>query len=133
MYRAGLQAHGMNRFALIVTLAGAPAALAAQAAPAATAKPVEVTLSEWKVSLSSDTLTAGTITFNVKNEGNMNHALYVLGGNVAKGTVEIAAKQSATLRLALKPGEYEIYCPMSDQSHKMAGMTRKITVVAAKP
>jgi uncharacterized cupredoxin-like copper-binding protein len=60
----------------------------------------------------------------------MNHAVFVLGEGVAQGTREIAARQSGTLRLTLKPGIYEIYCPMSDQSHKMAGMTRKITVVA---
>ena len=123
----------MNRIAIIAALVAAPCALVAQAAPAAPAKPIEVTLSEWKVALPSDTITAGTVTFNVKNEGNMNHAFYVLGGNVAQGTREVAAKQSATLKVTLRPGTYEIYCPMSDQSHKMAGMTRTITVVAAKP
>jgi uncharacterized cupredoxin-like copper-binding protein len=118
----------MKRFVLIAALAVLPTALSAQAAPAA--KPIEVTLTEWKLALPSDTLTAGAITFNVRNDGNMNHAFYVLGGNVAQGTKEIAVRQSATLKVTLKPGDYEIYCPMSDQSHKMAGMSRKITVVA---
>lgn len=120
----------MNRLAFFVAIAAVPSALAAQAAPAAPAKPIDVTLSEWKVKLATDTLTAGAITFNVKNEGNMNHAVFVLGNGVAQGTREVAARQSATLKVTLKPGTYEIYCPMSDQSHKMAGMTRTIVVVA---
>jgi plastocyanin len=123
----------MTRLSIIAALAALPAALTAQAAPAAPAappaKPVDVTLSEWKVELASDTLTAGPVTFRITNNGGMNHALYVMGGTVAQGTKEIAARQSATLRVTLKPGEYELYCPMSDQSHKMAGMTRRIVVV----
>ena len=119
----------MTRFLLIFALASAPSALIAQGTPATpSAKPIEVTLSEWKVELPSDTLKAGAITFRVTNEGNMNHAFYVLGEGVAQGTKDIAARQSATLKVTLKPGAYEIYCPMSDQSHKMAGMTRKIVV-----
>ena len=119
----------MNRFAIILAIVAAPSALAAQV-PATPVKPIEVTLSEWKIALPSDTVTAGTLTFQVKNEGNMNHAFYVLGGNVAQGTKEIVAKQSATLRVTLKAGTYEIYCPMSDESHKLAGMKRTITVIA---
>lgn len=119
----------MRRFVLVLTFATTPALLAAQAAPAPP-KPIAVALSEWKVELPSDTVTAGAITFRITNEGNMNHALYVLGEGVAQGTREVAVRQSATLRVTLKPGTYEIYCPMSDNSHKMAGMTRKITVVA---
>jgi plastocyanin len=122
----------MIRFVLAAGIAAVPSILAAQATPATPRpKPIEITLSEWKVEMASDTMTAGPVTFQIKNEGNMNHAFYVLGEGVAKGTQEIAAKQSATLRLTLKPGSYEFYCPMSDQSHKMAGMTRKVTVVAA--
>ena len=122
----------MTRYLIIAAFAAIPSVGAAQAAPATPRpKPIDITLSEWKVELASDTLIAGAVTFLVKNEGNMNHALYVLGEGVAKGTQEVAVKQSATLRVTLKPGSYELYCPMSDQSHKMAGMTRKITVVAA--
>ena len=117
----------MIRFAVAVLLA-APAVLAAQATPA---KPIPVTLSEWKIEMPSDTLTAGAITFQVRNEGNMNHGFFVLGGSVATGTKEIPAQQSATLKVTLKPGSYEVYCPMSDMSHKTVGMSRKITVVAA--
>ncbi len=103
------------------------AALAASSS-VATAQAVSVTLSEWKVGLPSDTVRAGTVTFQVKNAGSMTHAFHVKGDGVDKGTREVPANQSATLTLTLKPGTYEVYCPMSEESHKMAGMARKLVV-----
>jgi len=100
-------------------------------ASVASAQAVAVTLSEWKVVMARDTVKAGSVTFNVKNGGTMAHAFYVLGEGVAKGSREIPARQEAPLTLTLKPGTYEIYCPMSDQSHKMAGMKGTLVVTAA--
>jgi plastocyanin len=91
----------------------------------ASAQAIPVTLSEWKIAMKSDTVKAGAVTFRVSNEGGMNHALYVRGEGVDKGTREIAVRQSATLTVTLKPGTYEVFCPMS---HKLAGMARKIVV-----
>jgi hypothetical protein len=31
----------------------------------------------------------------------------------------------------LKPGTYEVYCPLADLSHKKAGMSKTLVVVAA--
>jgi len=125
----------MKRIARFGTLAAlaVPAAVVAQTPPVTAARPIEVTLAEWKIQLPSDTIAAGAVTFRVTNAGGINHAFYVLGGNVSEGTKEIPAKQSVTLKLSLKPGEYEIYCPLADQSHKMAGMSRKIVVVSRAP
>ena len=103
-------------------------------ASAASAQSVNVTLSEWKVAVEHDTIAAGTITFKVKNTGAMNHGFYVRGPGVAKGTKEIAAGQEAPLTVVLKAGTYELYCPLSDMSHKTAGMTHTIVVTGeAKP
>lgn len=99
----------------------------------ATAQAVPVTLSEWKIGMKSDTLKAGAITFRVNNEGGMNHAFYVRGDGVDKGTKEIPARQSASLTVTLKPGTYEVFCPMSDESHKLAGMARKLVVTPGDP
>ena len=96
----------------------------------ATAQAVSVTLSEWKVGLASDTLKAGAVTFNVNNTGAMTHAFQIRGDGVEKGTREIPARQSATLTVTLKPGTYEVFCPMSEESHKMAGMARKLVVTS---
>lgn len=103
------------------------AALAA-ASSVATAQPVTVTLSEWKVGLSRDTVRAGAVTFRVTNNGSINHGFYVRGAGLDKGTREIPAQQSASLTVTLKPGTYEVFCPMSDESHKNAGMKRALVV-----
>jgi plastocyanin len=92
---------------------------------------VPVTLTEWKVDTKSDTVPAGSVTFRVTNDGSMLHAFHVEGTGVDKETRQIAKGESASLVLNLKPGTYELYCPMSDLSHKKAGMSRKLTVVAA--
>jgi uncharacterized cupredoxin-like copper-binding protein len=95
----------------------------------AKAQAVNVTLSEWKVELSRDTVKAGPVTFKLKNAGSMNHAFYVRGEGFAKGSKEVATGQEAPLTLTLKPGTYEVYCPLADLSHKMAGMSKKFVVV----
>ena len=106
------------------------AALAACSTVAA-AQGVTVTLSEFKLGLSRDTVQAGAVTFRVTNGGAMNHAFYVRGSDVAKGTRDIAKGESASLTVTVKPGTYEVYCPMSEGSHKMAGMAKTLVVLPA--
>ena len=96
----------------------------------ARAQAVNVTLSEWKIELSRDTVKAGPVTFKLTNAGTMNHAFFVRGDKFAKGSKEVAAGQEAPLTLTLAPGTYEVYCPLADLSHKMAGMSRKLVVIA---
>ena len=115
----------MNR----VLLVAAFSALASVASAQATVVPV--TLQEWKIGLKSDTVAAGPVTFRVTNNGGMNHGFYVRGEGVDKGTREIAVRQSASLTVTLKPGTYEIFCPMSDDSHRLAGMKSTIVVTPA--
>ena len=106
------------------------AGLAAVFSSAAAAQAVPVTVSEWKVEIPRDTLKAGPVTFRVKNSGTMVHGFQVEGPGVDKGTPQIPVGQSLSLSVNLKPGTYEIYCPMAEQTHKKAGMTRKIVVVS---
>jgi len=106
------------------------AALAASAS-AAKAQAIPVTLTEFKLDFRKDTVPAGAVTFRVKNAGAMTHGFYVRGPGVAKGSPDIPAKQEVALTVTLKPGTYEIYCPMSDMSHKVAGMTKSLVVIAA--
>ena len=110
----------MIRFLIVVALTASSSV--------ATAQSVTVTLTEWKIGLASDTVRAGSVSFEVKNTGSMTHAFYVRGNGVDKGTREIPANQSATLTLTLKPGTYDVFCPMSEESHKQAGMSRKLVV-----
>jgi plastocyanin len=87
---------------------------------------VPVTLSEWKLELARDTVPAGAVTFRLSNKGTITHGFYVRGEGVNKGSREIPAGESGSLTVTLKPGTYDVYCPMSDNSHKMAGMVRKL-------
>jgi len=110
----------MKRMLIAVALVASASVAKAQA--------VNVTLSEWKVELTRDTVVAGPVTFKIKNAGSMNHAYYVRGEGFAKGSKEVPAGQEAPLTLTLKPGTYEVYCPLADLAHKMAGMSKKFVV-----
>ena len=105
-------------------------ALAAFSSTAA-AQSIPVTLSEWKVKLGRDTVPAGKITFQVKNEGTMTHGFFVRGYGVQQGSPDIPAGQSGSLSVTLKPGSYTVYCPLADLSHRKAGMLTTLVVTGS--
>ena|SRR5579862_1013107 len=110
----------MTRILLVAALALTSSVAAAQ--------PVAVTLSEFKLAIARDTVKAGPVTFKVKNAGTMNHGFYVRGPGVDKGSKEIPAGEEASLTVTLKPGSYDVFCPLSDLSHKAAGMSHTVVV-----
>ena len=89
-----------------------------------------VTVSETEFALSPKSVAVaktGTVTFEVKNDGQVTHALEVEGNGVEQETDSIEPGQSATLTVTLdKTGKYEMYCPIDD--HKDKGMEGDITV-----
>ena len=91
---------------------------------AATSVPVIET--EFKIALPKSTLTAGSYSFEVKNDGKIEHDLVVQGNGVDEKTQTIEAGDTATLKVDLKPGTYDVYC--SVPGHKQAGMDVKLTV-----
>lgn len=117
----------MPRFLLAALAASSLAAFASDAS----AQDVKVTLSEWKMRTSTDTVKAGAVTFQVTNGGAVAHSLQVIGPGIDKGSRQIGAKEVTTLTVTLKPGTYELFCPLAEGSHKMAGMTREFVVVPA--
>lgn len=111
-----------------LTLTGAAALRLTPGDPAA----VTAKLSEWKVELSQPTITAGTVTFTVTNTGTVPHAFEVEGQGIEKETEVIQPGSSATLKLTLKPGNYDVYCPVGGDSHKHLGMETHLRVVSGK-
>jgi plastocyanin len=119
-----------------LTIAGALFAALSAALPPAHRTPgnviaVDAKLSEWKVELSTPSIAAGTVTFTVANTGQIPHAFEVGGQGIEKETPVIQPGSSAALTLTLKPGTYEVYCPVGQNSHKMLGMDARLTVVGA--
>jgi uncharacterized cupredoxin-like copper-binding protein len=99
---------------------------AATTTATAAPKPVTVDETEFKIALPKTTLPAGAYTFEVKNDGKIDHDLVIKGNGVDEKTATIKAGDSATLKVDLKPGTYDVYC--SIPGHKQAGMDAKLTV-----
>lgn len=93
-------------------------------APKPQATTVDVTETEFMIALASTKLKAGKITFDVKNEGKIDHDLAVKG--IEERTKLIPAGGSDKLTLTLKPGTYELWCTVA--GHEAAGMKLEITV-----
>lgn len=115
--------------AATTTEAATTAPTTTQAAPPPAAKPQSVSVdeSEFKIALPSQSLKAGTVEFKVDNKGQLPHDLVVKGPGVNdEKTPLLNAGKSATLKVDLKSGTYELYC--SVPGHKQAGMDVKVTV-----
>jgi uncharacterized cupredoxin-like copper-binding protein len=95
---------------------------------AASGATVRVTESEFKLDPSNlNVKKSGAITIRVTNDGKIEHSLEVEGNGMEKripGT--IAPGSTKTLKVTLKPGKYEWYCPVD--GHKAMGMKGEITV-----
>ncbi|MEP6832854.1 MAG: cupredoxin domain-containing protein [Gemmatimonas sp.] len=91
----------------------------------------KVTLLEWKILMPRDTFPAGRRTFEVKNLGSMTHGFKLKGVGVDTAMRDLAKNETGNFSIVLKPGTYELYCPLAENSHKMAGMTKTLVVTAA--
>jgi len=124
------------RIPALVLLAGAVAIAGCggddDSAPAASSggggQTVKLSATEFKFTPSDPSVDkAGKVTFDVSNDGSVDHALEVEGPNGEVETEPIAAGQSAKLTVDLsKPGKYEMYCPIGN--HKEMGMEGTVTV-----
>ncbi len=89
---------------------------------------VTARLSEWSVKLDAAAVPAGPVTFHVRNEGSIPHGLEVEGNGIEKEVASVPAGDSASLEVTLKPGKYEVYCPVGGDSHKQLGMVTHLEV-----
>src|SRR2546429_6744559 len=95
------------------------------------ASTVNVKLSEWNVVLSQASVAAGPVTFVITNAGSIPHGFEVEGQGIEKEIETIQPGASDTLTLTLKPGTYEVYCPVGEDSHKKLGMETHLKVAGA--
>ena len=93
---------------------------------------VKVSLSEWKVQLMPARVPPGAVTFEVSNAGTIAHAFEVEGRGLEQRTAQIQPGTTTTLKLDLRAGSYETYCPLGKGSHKMQGMMNHLEVGNAK-
>lgn len=87
--------------------------------------PRAVTLKEWAIEPKELTAKAGSVTFEVKNAGNIEHNFVVEG----VGQIDsLLAGQTKSLQVSVQPGTYSVICSLP--GHKEAGMTGRLTVTS---
>jgi uncharacterized cupredoxin-like copper-binding protein len=97
------------------------------AAARSVVKTIEVKETEYKLNPAKITLNKpGAYVFKAENTGSTTHALEIEGKGVEEETKDLAAGQSAELKVTLKGGSYEIYCPVD--GHRQQGMEGTVTV-----
>lgn len=91
-------------------------------------KTVDVTLADFSITLAGgDSLTPGSYTFHVTNNGATDHNLTINGPGVSdQATPTFGGGNSEDLTVTLQDGTYEFFC--SVPGHKEAGMDVNITV-----
>jgi plastocyanin len=128
---------GMKRLALlaglVVLLAGCGGKSGGSntaAAPSGSGggQTIQVKETEYKLTPSSLMVSKpGTVTVEVTNAGQIDHALEVEGNGVEEETETISPGSSAKLTVDLsKNGTYEVYCPID--GHRSMGMEAKLVV-----
>ena len=95
--------------------------------PTAPGPRVDVTETEFSITLSPPTLTPGTYLFAVTNEGGTQHNLFVNGPGVDNlETPTLAPAQTVYLTVTLKSGRYELWSNVGND--RPGGMDLWITV-----
>ena len=88
---------------------------------------VDISETEFKLDPANANVKAGTVTFNVSNDGTQVHNLNVEGNGIEEqATEDLQAGSSGQLTVDLQPGTYEMYC--SIDGHRDLGMEGQITV-----
>jgi uncharacterized cupredoxin-like copper-binding protein len=116
---------GAFAIGMLVCAAGCSLTPAANAQTSSTAATTEVKLSEYKIDMPK-TVPAGSATFKVTNTGKVMHNFEIEGNGIEKRVGRLNPGETKTLLVELKPGKYEVYCPVP--GHKSHGMSLDLTV-----
>lgn len=89
-----------------------------------------VTLAEWQVGLSADTVQAGQIDIQIMNRGSEYHQLEIEGNGMEWVSDSLRSNDETLAQVQLAPGTYELYCPMvgSHGVHRELGMVDTLVV-----
>lgn len=108
------------------SIPAAPTAPAASAPSAAGGNAVAVELKDYAITLSTSTVSAGMVTFTIKNSGPSSHNFNVMINGEEKGVPTLDAGKTMTLTLDLKAGSYDFRCNVP--GHSLLGMKGTLTV-----
>src|SRR5687768_4134739 len=78
-----------------------------QSEPAAGGAGTKVSLTEFAIDPANPTAKAGTVTYEVSNDGDAPHALEIEGNGIEEETETLASGGTATLTVELEAGEYK--------------------------
>ena len=87
---------------------------------------IAITETEFSIDPAEVSAPAGTITFEIANEGGTVHNLEVEGNGVEEVSDTIEPGASGEFTVDLEPGTYELYCAIGD--HAEQGMEGELTV-----
>jgi uncharacterized cupredoxin-like copper-binding protein len=106
---------------------GGSSAPAKKTAPSGGGAVVKQVASDFKFSQPNATAKAGKVSIALANKGQTTHAIEIenVNGKDVKSKI-IQPGQATALRVDLKPGKYEFYCPVD--GHKQMGMKGELTV-----
>ena len=123
--------------AAVAVAAGVPLALAST-----TGTVVNVGEKEFKMSPSTTSVKAGSVTFKIKNKGALDHTFVIIKTSLAASKLPVKNEKvtlkplkdvgpfkpgkGGTLTLTLKPGKYVLYCNI--KAHYSAGQRVAFTV-----
>ena len=94
------------------------------------AQTVDVSETDFALDPPNPTVPGGTVTFNVTNDGQVEHSLEVEGpGGESELDQPLAPGESGTLEVDFsEPGTFKWYCPIGD--HEQLGMVGEVTVTS---
>lgn len=119
----------MRRLGLVLFAAGLLAASAGVGAVYAQST-TTVVMTEFAFNPATLTVPAGRDTFVLNNAGQFPHTLHIEGNGVSVDVAPaIDGGQNATGSVTLRPGTYDIWCPVD--GHRDRGMVGTLTVAAA--
>ena len=88
---------------------------------------VSVSLKDYTITLSPKEAPAGNVMFHITNDGKDLHAIRVEGKDLDKSSANVKAGEKTALQIDnMKPGTYEVDCPVGD--HEDRGMKTTFTV-----